>query len=75
LERYGRSHLLQPVWSGAQFYGTVMVLPAMWMIRRPWNHVGRDPRNDPAGFDATAEFFRPPVVSLEGPGEAAPETP
>lgn len=60
LDRYGDSRLLQPVWSGAHFYGTVIALPGLWMVRRPWNHVCRDPRSDPAGFDATAEFFGPP---------------
>lgn len=72
LERYGHSLFLQPVWSGAHFYGTVMTLPAMWMVRRPWNHVCRDPLTDPAGFDATAEFFRPPVTQMDGPQDVAP---
>lgn len=62
LDRYGDSWLLQPVWSGVHFYGTVIALPGLWMVRRPWNHVCRDPRTDPAGFDATAEFFRPPAA-------------
>jgi len=72
LERYGNSRLLQPVWSGAHFYGTVMALPALWMVRRPWNHVCRDPITDPAGLDATAEFFQPPTVQVDGPDDGAP---
>jgi len=63
LERYGDSHRLQPIWSGAHFYGTVIGLPGLWMVRRPWNHVCRDPLTDPAGFDATADFFRPPAAA------------
>ena len=62
LERYGESRLLQPAWSGAHFYATVVVLPAAWMVRRPWQRVCRHPAHDPAGFDATAEFFQPPMI-------------
>ena len=29
-------------------------LPGLWIVQRPWNHVCRSPRTDPAGFDATA---------------------
>jgi hypothetical protein len=72
LERYGRSRWLQPCWSGAHFYGKVLALPAMWTVRPPWNHVCRDPMTDPAGFDATAEFFQPPTVRIDGPRDATP---
>jgi hypothetical protein len=72
LERYGHSRWLQPIWSGAHFYGTVLALPGMWTVRRPWNHVCRDPMTDPAGFDATAEFFQPPTVRIDGPQDATP---
>ncbi len=74
VERYGLAHRLQPVWSGAQFYGTALALPALWMIRHPWNHICRGPECQPAGLDATAEFFQPTVVCREG-SEAAPEMP
>jgi len=66
VERYGLKYPLQPVLSGAQFYGTAMALPALWMVRPPWKHTCRGPVCQPAGIDATAEFFQPTVVCREG---------
>lgn len=66
VERYGLKYPLQPVVSGAQFYGTAMALPALWMLRPPWKHTCRGPECQPAGIDATAEFFQPTVVYREG---------
>jgi len=66
VERYGLKYPLQPVVSGAQFYGTAMALPTLWMLRPPWKHTCRGPECQPAGIDATAEFFQPTVVYREG---------
>jgi len=75
VERYGLKYPLQPILSAAQFYGTATALPALWMLRPPWKHTCRGPECQPAGIDATAEFFQPTVVCRETLVDALSETP